>query len=494
MTLSRPAFDNSYARLPERFWSAQEPVPVAQPALIRINHGLASMLGISAEWWGSPEGLEVLAGNRVPEGSEPIAQAYAGHQFGGWNPQLGDGRAVLLGEIVTPQGQRYDIQLKGAGRTVWSRGGDGRSPLGPVLREYIVSEAMAALGVPTTRSLAAVATGESVLRERPLPGAILTRVASSHIRVGTFEYFAGKQDYDAQRLLADHVIARHYPEAARSEQPYLALLEGVIARQARLIAQWQQLGFIHGVMNTDNMLVSGETIDYGPCAFLDEYSPATVFSSIDSFGRYAYGNQPAIAQWNLAWLARVLLPIVPGEEDPAVHRAQQAIEGFIEQYEAAWRELMHHKLGIAQPDASSDTLLEALLELMTRERADFTLTFSYLTALAGGDTILQADIESFWTPPPSLANWLPGWQARLQQAGQDASARHQLMRRANPLYIPRNHLVEEAIAAATDHHDFSLFQQLVERVTAPFDFDPAARHYLQPPRPEQVVKQTFCGT
>lgn len=491
---SSPTFDNSYVQLPERFYSSQRPVPVAQPSLIRANHQLAAALGIAPSWLESVEGVATLAGNRIAEGSQPIAAAYAGHQFGNWNPQLGDGRAVLLGEIVTPEGKRYDIQLKGAGRTIWSRGGDGRSPLGPVLREYIVSEAMAALGVPTTRSLAAVATGEPVYRERPLPGAILTRVASSHIRIGTFEYFAGRQDDDALRLLADHVIARHYPTAAASDQPYLALLEEVIARQAWLIAQWQQFGFVHGVMNTDNMLISGETIDYGPCAFLDDYNPAAVFSSIDSFGRYAYGNQPAIAQWNLAWLARVLLPIVPGEENPAVHRAQQAIEGFVEQNETAYRTLMHRKLGIDAADAASDALLHSLLETMAATGADFTLTFCYLTAIATDDSTFRAQLEAFWAPPAALGEWLPAWQARLRLETTDPAERLQRMRTANPVYIPRNHLIEEAIAAATEQNDFLPFNRLVDRVISPFQFDPAEQRYALPPRAEQVVHKTFCGT
>ena len=316
-------FDNSYQQLPERFYSRLAPTPVSKPGPVRFNQSLAGQLGISADWLSSTGGIESLSGNRVPTGAEPIATAYAGHQFGNWVPQLGDGRAILLGEVIGPDGQRYDIQLKGSGRTPYSRGGDGRAPLGPVLREYIVSEAMAALGVPTSRALAAVSTGDAVYREGVLPGAVLTRVAQSHIRIGTFQYFYSRQDHEGLRLLADHVISRHYPEAAAAGNPVQALLEGVIAAQARLIAQWQLLGFIHGVMNTDNMLLSGETIDYGPCAFMDEFHPNRVFSSIDRQGRYAYSNQPGIAHWNLANLAQTLLPLMDEDSGlrPLMRRA-----------------------------------------------------------------------------------------------------------------------------------------------------------------------------
>ena len=327
----RFAFDNTYARLPERFYVRLNPTPVAGPRLVRVNRELARMLGLDADALASPEGVEILAGNRVAEGSEPLAQAYAGHQFGHFVPQLGDGRAILLGEVMGRDGVRYDIQLKGSGPTPFSRGGDGRAALGPVLREYIVSEAMAALGVPTTRALAAVTTGEHVLREAPLPGAVLTRVAASHLRVGTFEYFAARRDIEATRMLADFAIARHYPEAADAKQPYRALLDGVIARQAQLIAQWMLLGFIHGVMNTDNTSISGETIDYGPCAFMEAYDPATVFSSIDRHGRYAYGNQPRAALWNLARLAEALLPVLvqeAGSEEAALASAEEALGSF----------------------------------------------------------------------------------------------------------------------------------------------------------------------
>src|ERR687893_1897549 len=345
MTLPLP-FDNTYARLPERFFARVAPTPVRAPRLVRVNAPLATQLGLDPEWVASEEGVAVLAGNHVAETAEPIATAYAGHQFGNFVPQLGDGRAILLGELIDRAGERRDLQLKGAGRTPFSRGGDGRASLGPVLREYVVSEAMAALGVPTTRALAAVTTGETVIRETVLPGAILTRVASSHIRVGTFQFFASRGDAEGVRLLADHVIARHYPEAARAEKPYRALLDAVVRAQAELIARWMLVGFIHGVMNTDNMSVAGETIDYGPCAFIDAYDPAAVFSSIDSFGRYAYGNQPNIAKWNLARLAETLLPLLAEGEEAAIAQAHEALDAFAPAFEAAYHAGLRKKLGL----------------------------------------------------------------------------------------------------------------------------------------------------
>lgn len=494
--LSRPQFDNSYVLLPERFYSHQAPTPVAAPELIRINRPLARQLGISPEWLESEEGLQVLAGNRLAPGSNPIATVYAGHQFGGWNPRLGDGRAVLLGEVVDTQGHRYDMQLKGAGRTPYARSGDGRSPLGPVLREYIVSEAMAALGVPTSRSLAAVTTGERVLRQMPLPGGILTRISSSHIRIGTFQYFAGQGDLDAIRALADHVIDRHYPDAARAERPYVALLQAVIARQAQLIAQWQQLGFIHGVMNTDNMLLSGETIDYGPCAFMDNYHPDTVYSSIDAGGRYAYANQPGIAQWNLAWLARVLLPLLDEDENSAVQAAQQAIDGFVEQYQSAYDDIMRRKLGLSRSDSESKALVDELLELMAAADADYTLTFRRLAERAGpaeGEND-RASVAAIFELPDSFASWLEKWQARLAAETIDPTERQQQMLALNPAFIARNHLVEEAIRAANDNNDFQPFHRLVDRLAEPCRYDPSDARYATPPRPEQVVARTFCGT
>lgn len=498
--LASPTFDNSYLKLPERFYSRQVPVPVPEPRLIRVNRALAEQLGLSVGWLESEEGVNVLAGNQLAPGSAPIATVYAGHQFGGWNPRLGDGRAVLLGEVLDRRGQRYDIQLKGAGRTPYARGGDGRAPMGPVLREYVVSEAMAVLGVPTSRSLAAVATGETVVRSMALPGAILTRVCSSHIRIGTFQYFAGQGDLEAIRTLADHVIQRHYPEAAQAERPYVALLEGVIERQARLIAQWQHLGFIHGVMNTDNMLVSGETIDYGPCAFMDNYNPSTVYSSIDAQGRYAYANQPGIAQWNLAWLARVLLPILDENEDAAVKAAQQAIDGFEAQYQRAYGEVMARKLGLSRADDESRALVDELLELMAQAGADYTLSFRRLAELGGDQSDPgtlpdgQDSVAELFELPDSLEPWLGKWRARLAEEALTPAQRQRMMLNLNPAYIPRNHLVEEVIEAAIDNEDFGPFHRLVERLASPYRYDAADAVYATPPRPEQAVLQTFCGT
>ena len=486
-TAARFPFDNSYARLPDRFFARVSPTPVRAPRLIRLNRPLAEDLGLDADQLASPDGVEALAGNRVPEGAEPIAMAYAGHQFGGWVPQLGDGRAILLGEVVDRAGRRRDIQLKGSGRTPFSRMGDGRAPLGPVLREYVVSEAMATLGVPTTRSLAAVATGEEVVRETVLPGGVLTRVAASHIRVGTYQFFAAREDVDALRCLADHVIARHYPETAEAEVPYLALLEGVIARQARLVAQWLGLGFIHGVMNTDNMAVSGETIDYGPCAFMDAFHPAKVFSSIDRGGRYAFGNQPRIAQWNLAQFAQSLLPLLPGTQEEAVAAAQAAIDRYPEIWLEAWLDVMRAKLGLAARAEGDQALIEDLLARMAANEADFTLTFRRLAELAGpGPRTLFAD-------PAAFDAWAEGWRRRLAEEETAPEARVAAMRAANPLFIPRNHLVEEAIAAAYED-DLRPFETLLEVLSAPFDDQPRFARHAEPPRSEQVVHRTFCGT
>ena len=485
-------FDNSYARLPERFYARQAPEPVTEPALIRANGELAHQLGIDPNWLASPDGVRAIAGNVLPPHAEPIATAYAGHQFGGFNPQLGDGRAVLLGEILTPNGARFDLQLKGSGRTAWSRGGDGRSPLGPVLREYIVSEAMHRLGVPTTRSLAAVSTGEIVARDRYLPGAVLARVASSHIRIGTFQYFGARRDTEALRLLADHVIARHYPQALHSDNPALALLNGVIDRQARLLAQWQALGFIHGVMNTDNMLICGETIDYGPCAFMDAFNPAQVYSSIDHGGRYAYGNQPGIAHWNLSCLAQALLPILHEDAEQAVALAQQAIDTFPAQFLDANAQGMARKLGLQALREDDTALVEDLWQLMAQHALDFTLAFRRLADLAhkGG----AKEVATLFEFTDALQPWLARWRARLAQEEISSDRRQAQMYRANPVFIPRNHLVEAAINAATDDGDCSVFHTLVDVLEHPCDYRPELTLYATPPRPEQVVRQTFCGT
>jgi len=478
------AFDNTYARLPDRFYARLTPAPASRPSLIRLNAPLAEALGLDPGWLASPEGVAVLAGAAAPPGAEPLAMAYAGHQFGGFSPQLGDGRAMLLGEIVAPDGARRDIHLKGSGPTPFARRGDGRAALGPVLRELLVAEAMHALGVPTTRSLAAVATGDLVHRETPLPGAVLTRVAASHLRVGTFEYFHARRDVEALRALADYAIARHQPDAAGADNPALALLEGVIARQAALIARWQTVGFIHGVMNTDNMTISGETIDYGPCAFMDGYDPATVFSSIDHGGRYAYGNQPRIGMWNLARLAQALLPLMGADEDAAVARAQAALDAYPGLYHRAWTEGMRAKLGLATAREGDADLATALLSAMAEARADFTLTFR---ALCDGAGAARAQFPD----PAAFDVWAAAWAARLD--GEPADARQARMRAANPAFIPRNHRVEAALTAALAG-DLGPFDRLAAVLARPFDDQPGAADLAQPPAPHEVVPATFCGT
>jgi serine/tyrosine/threonine adenylyltransferase len=406
----RIAFDNSYARLPERFFARMAPTPVAAPRLIRVNAPLAERLGLDPAWLSSPEGVAMLAGNALPPGAEPIAQAYAGHQFGHFVPQLGDGRAVLLGELLDASGARFDLQLKGAGPTPFSRRGDGRAALGPVLREYVVSEAMAALGVPTTRALAAVTTGEEVYRETPLPGAVFARVASSHIRIGTFQFFAARRDVEAIGLLVEHALARHEPAALASPNRAHALLEGVVARQAALIARWLLIGFVHGVMNTDNTTISGETIDFGPCAFLDAYDSSAVFSSIDQGGRYAYGQQPNIALWNLTRLAECLLPLLHPEEERAIALAQEVLAGFAPRFTAAYREGLARKLGLAARD---DGLADAFLGLLAEGEADFTLAFRFL---ADATTETPQRLTALFRDPAALAPWLARWRARRGRA------------------------------------------------------------------------------
>jgi len=489
-------FENAYARLPDYFYARVNPTPVAAPRLIRLNVELAQKLGLDADFLASAEGIEILAGNRVAAGSEPLAQAYAGHQFAHFVPQLGDGRANLLGEVMARDGLRYDIQLKGSGRTPFSRGGDGRAALGPVLREYILSEAMAALGVPTTHALAAVATGDRVLREVALPGAILTRVAASHLRVGTFQYFAARRDASSTRTLADFAIARHYPEAAKSAQPYRAFLEGVIGRQARLIAQWMLLGFIHGVMNTDNTSISGETIDYGPCAFLEAYDPAKTYSSIDAQGRYAYGNQPRAALWNLARLAEAVLPVLAeeaGSEEAALAAANQALSTFDAQFTTAFGDGLRRKLGLLTQREGDAALAEDLLQRMAANQADFTLTFRRLCDAAAnpeGDEAARA----LFANPGSYDAWAAVWRERLKQEPATAEERAAAMRAVNPLFIPRNHLVEAVIEAAVWRQDFQPFEELLGVVIHPYGDRPDRERYAKPAKPEECVLQTFCGT
>ena len=487
-------FDNSYARLPETFYSRLSPTPVSEPGLIAVNRPLAQQLGVDPDWLASEDGVKVIAGNAVPEGAEPLASVYAGHQFGSYNPQLGDGRAILLGEVVDAGGNRYDIQLKGSGPTPYSRGGDGRSPLGPVLREYIVSEAMHALGVPTTRSLAAVTTGEQVVREEFLPGAVLARVASSHIRIGTFQYFAARNDSDALRQLTRHVLVRHYPEALGSDNHGLALLESVIARQASLVASWQLLGFIHGVMNTDNMLLSGETIDYGPCAFMDNFQADKVFSSIDHGRRYAYRNQPGIAHWNLACLAQCLLPLLHEDKDRAVELAQESIDRFPDLFLQAHTRGMALKLGLQEIGEQDTALVEELFQLMDEHRLDFTLTFRRLADLADESSDASTPIADLFEIPDALLPWLARWRERLGREETNPDRRQVAMYAVNPAFIPRNHLVEEVIQAATREQELAPFFKLLDVLEAPYEYRPADSHFAKPPRPEQEVRQTFCGT
>jgi serine/tyrosine/threonine adenylyltransferase len=479
MTIHIP-FDNSYARLPGRFYARLAPTPVAKPGLVRVNAALARDLGIDPGALASAEGVAVLAGNHVPLGADPLAQAYAGHQFGGWVPQLGDGRAILLGEVLDSRGIRRDVQLKGAGRTPYSRMGDGRAWLGPVLREFVVSEAMHALGIPTTRALAAVTTGEIVLREAPLPGAVLTRVASSHIRVGTFQFFAARQDVEGLAALTEHVIARHYPQADGA----LGLLEAVIDRQARLVAQWMGVGFIHGVMNTDNTSVAGETIDYGPCAFMDTYQSAQVFSSIDHYGRYAYNRQPDVLVWNLAQFATALLPLMGDDRNAAIEAATEVVQGFADRFQAAWLDVFRAKIGLATAEDGDAELIQTLLTRMETLRADFTNTFRALGSDAARDAFLD---------PAGFDAWETEWRARLGREGAAPGERVDAMARVNPAVIPRNHRVEEAIRAGVAG-DFTPFHRLVGVLARPFDDQPEAADLRRPPAEDEVVRQTFCGT
>jgi uncharacterized protein YdiU (UPF0061 family) len=492
MTFRFP-FENTYARLPDRFYVRVAPTPVRAPRLVRLNTELALDLGLDPAWLAGPEGLEVLAGQRVPEAAEPIAMAYAGHQFGQFVPQLGDGRAILLGEVVDRHGVRRDVQLKGSGPTPFSRRGDGRAALGPVLREFVVSEAMAALGIPTTRSLAAVVTGETVARETLLPGAVLTRIAMSHIRVGTFQFFAARRDLDGLRLLADHVISRHYPEAARADRPYRALLEFVTVRQAELIARWLLVGFIHGVMNTDNMSVAGETIDYGPCAFMDEYHPEKVFSSIDYRGRYAYANQPQIATWNLARFAETLLPLIDDDQHQAIAQAEELLNRFSACFEAAYSAGLRQKLGLAMSQDGDLELAGAFLGLLAANQVDFTLAFRRLSE-ATGDAASEAPLRSLFQNGPGFDSWLARWRERLAQEPDAAETRRARMRAVNPAFIPRNHRIEAMIQAAVERDDYALFEELLTVLATPFDAQAGFARYMEPPQPHERVCQTFCGT
>jgi len=484
---------SAYSRLPENFYARWAPAPVAKPSLIQFNASLATELGLDPHGTDSEALAAVFSGNQLPAELAPIAMAYAGHQFGHFVPQLGDGRAILIADAVDRSGARRDVQLKGSGRTPFSRNGDGRAAMGPVLREYLVSEAMHALGVPTTRSLAAVSSGESVVREQRLPGAILTRVAASHVRVGTFEYFAARGQGEAVRVLADYVIDRHYPEARSSGQPYLSLLRCIVQRQAQLIAHWMRVGFIHGVMNTDNMALSGETIDFGPCAFMDAFDPAAVFSSIDSFGRYAYGNQPRVAQWNLARLAETLLPLIDADSEHAVELGTEAVRQFTPLFEQFWLEGMRLKLGLSNPEQADRDLVQTLLDLMHGNQADFTLTFRHLADLLPGESG-AARVRGLFQNPGAFDAWVPAWQSRLEREPQAPRARAEAMRRANAAFVPRNHRIEQVIVAAVESQDFQLFFDLLAALSRPFEDQPQFAKFLEPPRPEERVLQTFCGT
>ena len=484
-------FDNSYATLPAAFFARVTPAVVPAPRLIKLNRALAAELQLDPDRLDGPEGALIFSGQKLPDGAEPIAMAYAGHQFGQFVPQLGDGRAILLGELIDRHGQRRDIQLKGSGRTPFSRSGDGRAALGPVLREYIVSEAMAALGIPTTRALAAVLTGDTVIREALLPGAVLTRVASSHIRVGTFQYFAARGDHDAVKALADHVIERHYPSIANAEDKYLALLDEVVTRQAELIPRWLLVGFIHGVMNTDNTSIAGETIDYGPCAFMDAYHPGTVFSSIDQMGRYAFGNQPQIALWNLARLAECLVPLLAPQQDQAIAEAQAVLGRFSARFNAAYDTGLRRKLGLFTERGEDKALIQDLLALMATHQADFTLTFRALCADAADPDLDTASAQ--FLDRDGYRAWAARWQARLALEPEQRATRTAAMRAVNPAFIPRNHRVQAVIDAGLEG-DFAPFEELLTVLAHPFDDQPQFARYADPPLAHERVLQTFCGT
>jgi uncharacterized protein YdiU (UPF0061 family) len=488
----RLGLQNTYSALPARFYARVAPAPVKDPRLVVFNSRLAEELGFDPAVL-EREGATLFSGNQTPDDADPIAMAYAGHQFGGFVPQLGDGRAILLGERVGRDGVRRDIQLKGSGRTPFSRNGDGRAALGPMLREYLISEAMHALGVPTTRSLAVVTTGEQVVREDLLPGAVLTRVAASHIRVGTFEFFAARNDHDAVGQLLDYVITRHCSQARGADVPALAVLEAVAQRQAALIADWLSVGFIHGVMNTDNMAISGETIDYGPCAFMDMYDTNTVFSSIDHGRRYAYGNQPAIAQWNLARFAETLLPLIDSDMGKAVERATAVVKDFMPVFDAQLLARMRRKVGLASEKESDVELVSTLLAAMQSAGADFTLTFRRLARCAD-EPADDASLLELFAPSSGIEDWLRRWRARLASEPQNAAERAANMRRVNPAFIPRNHRVEAALEAASTHADFGPFRKLLNILEHPYDDQPGNVEFEQPPAPGERVHRTYCGT
>ena len=482
-------FDNTYAALPSRFYARHRPDPVASPQTLVVNEELARRLGFDPDWLRSEAGARFATGNEVLPGADPIALVYAGHQFGNWVPRLGDGRAHLLGEVVDEDGQRFDLQLKGSGRTTYSRGGDGRAPLGPVLREYLISEAMAAYGVPTTRALVAATTGEEVVRQGREPGGVLVRVASSHVRIGTMEYFASQRDEEALSILVDYVLDRHYPDASGGGA--LDLLRAVVEGQARLVAKWQLVGFIHGVMNTDNMLLAAETIDYGPCAFMNDYDLETVYSSIDRFGRYAYGNQPAIAQWNLARLAQALVPVMEGEQ--AVEEAQEMVDGFPDLFRQAYGEGMAKKLGLTALGDGDWPIIEDLLGVMSEASADYTLTFRRLARSLADDDELPEPWSKLLALPEEFGPWAQRWRGRLAEQDRSLEEVRAAMDAVNPLFIPRNHRVEDALNAAV-HGDVEPFFKLLDVVKNPYQRRSSRLEFARPPAAGDDVQATFCGT
>ena len=484
-------FDNSYAVQLEGFYTPCHGDIAPAPKIIKLNHSLAESLGLGFEDLNESDIAIMLSGGISPKGAAPLAQAYAGHQFGGFSPQLGDGRALLLGEVIDSKGDRYDIQLKGSGRTPFSRGGDGKAALGPVLREYLIGEAMFALNIPTTRALAAVTTGEKVMREEPLTGAVLARVAASHLRVGTFQFFSARGEPDKVKQLADYTIQRHFPELKGSQDGYLGLLRAVSERQASLMAKWLLVGFVHGVMNTDNMTISGETIDYGPCAFIDAYDPAAVFSSIDRQGRYAYGNQPAMAQWNLARLAETLLPLIHSDSDEAIRLASDEVNAFPARYQAFWLEGMRAKLGLSSAEDGDLDLANHLHKTMDEQHVDFTLLFRGLSDAAQGNTDI---VRQLFDAPEAFDQWHLLWSERLARDPMNAEDRVSSMNAVNPLYIPRNHKVEAALQAAEKDSNYAPFEELMAVLAKPFEPREGLEEYTKPAADDFGPYKTFCGT
>lgn len=489
------AFDNSYARLPSGFYARVLPEIMPDASLIKVNAELGQKIGLDPDWLASDEGFAMLSGQKLAEGSDPIAMAYAGHQFGGWSPSLGDGRAILIGEIIAQDNIRRDIQLKGAGRTPFSRDGDGKSALGPVLREYILSEAMAALNIPTTRALGAVTTGQMVYRDPIQPGAMLTRVARSHVRIGTFQYFYARGDHEAVKILADYVMARHYPEAMDSATPYAHMLSAIIKRQAELVAKWMSVGFIHGVMNTDNMQIAGETIDYGPCAFMDNFHPDQKFSAIDQHGRYSWNNQPVMAHWNLMRLAETFLPLLDQDQTEARDIAVEAINGFHGIFTKAFSRAFNQKLGLVTDQDEQNDTISATLGTLAENEVDFTLFFRHLTKIASATEEDKSSeyLRSLFNDASACDLWLARWRDQWRQEPDTQEKRLKIMQKKNPIYIPRNHQVAKAITAG-EQGDFEPFHHLLSLLSKPFDEQPGQAEFEQKPAPHEIVHQTFCGT